>query len=368
MKKSEIQQVIKIIILVFFLVSIQKNVLFLNEHYKTVSIRLEKDPVTIEKIKKINQDLAEAENTTIHELVLWNTEKNIAIENPVLERECMVSKIGVYGSMQATIPMELVAGNYVYQQDKNGCVIDKNTAYRLFGTIDIIGNEIKIEKNFYLIRGVVDTKQMVFLFQNQDQKDLFYNMEIVFSKINWEEGLQKAKALLYQYNLGTNAVFLDAAIYANTIKHYEAIPYWILYLIMVILILSHFKSCIKKNATCECKADKKKYVRVWFLITICMMILIGYGILLLCYFENPCYLPQQWTPTKWSDFNFWVKTAQDIKENFMSIRYIMPNVKDVLLIQKLKETLFEIVISSILIINIMYYFYIVKIVKEDSHV
>lgn len=361
MKINGIQQVIKIVLLVFVLVVVQKNVMFLNEHYKTVSVRLEKDGITMERIQEINRSMAEMEDTAIKEIVPWKVEKNSIVVNPILKKECRVASIGVYGSMQATIPMDLAAGNYVYKQDQNGCLIDKSTAYKLFGTIDIIGNEVRIEKKSYFIRGVVETQQMVLLFQSKNKRDIFYNIEIVFSREDWEEGLQRVKSLLYQYNIGDDAVFLDGAIYANTIKHYEAIPYWILYITMVIMMVLYLKYYIRKRHSKRVVMwEQKKEIiskRNCFIVVFFIVVAIGLGIMLSYYFENPCYLPQQWTPTKWSDFDFWVKMAQDIKEEFIRIRYTMPNVKDVVLIQKLEESLFGIIIASILIIHIMYHLY-----------
>lgn len=356
--KQYIYQVIKILLFGVILIWLQKNVTFLNQHYKSVSMRLEKQEINREKIEEIEKDFKEAENETIKEMIPWKIEKNIVIENPILEHTQRVSKISVYGSMQATIPMELVAGNYVYYGDNNGCVIDETTAYQLFGTINIIENEVKIGEASYWIRGVVKAEQNVFLLQNQDKKEMYDNLEIIFSEKNLENGMQLAESLLYQYNIGENAVLLDGVLYANIVKHYEAIPYWIIYILFIIIIIRFLIEYLKQKKWNRTK--KKNFMQMICIVLVSLIIIITIGFFMQIFFENPCYLPQQWIPTQWSDFDFWVKKYQDIKEHTTEIQYIMPNIKDVLLIKKLKECMIGIVLSVLCLIHIIYKLHILS--------
>lgn len=356
--KQYIYQVIKILLFGVILIWLQKNVTFLNQHYKSVSMRLEKQVINREKIEEIEKDFKEAENETIKEMIPWKIEKNIVIENPILEHTQRVSKISVYGSMQATIPMELVAGNYVYYGDNNGCVIDETTAYQLFGTINIIENEVKIGEASYWIRGVVKAEQNVFLLQNQDKKEMYDNLEIIFSEKNLENGMQLAESLLYQYNIGENAVLLDGVLYANIVKHYEAIPYWIIYILFIIIIIRFLIEYLKQKKWNRTK--KKNFMQMICIVLVSLIIIITIGFFMQIFFENPCYLPQQWIPTQWSDFDFWVKKYQDIKEHTTEIQYIMPNIKDVLLIKKLKECMIGIVLSVLCLIHIIYKLHILS--------
>lgn len=356
--KQYIYQVIKILLFGVILIWLQKNVTFLNQHYKSVSMRLEKQEINREKIEEIEKDFKEAENETIKEIIPWKIEKNIVIENPILEHTQRVSKISVYGSMQATIPMELVAGNYVYYGDNNGCVIDETTAYQLFGTINIIENEVKIGEASYWIRGVVKAEQNVFLLQNQDKKEMYDNLEIIFSEKNLENGMQLAESLLYQYNIGENAVLLDGVLYANIVKHYEAIPYWIIYILFIIIIIRFLIEYLKQKKWNRTK--KKIFMQMICIVLVSLSIIVTIGFFMQIFFENPCYLPQQWIPTQWSDFDFWVKKYQDIKEHTTEIQYIMPNIKDVLLIKKLKECMIGIALSVLCLIHIIYKLHILS--------
>lgn len=356
--KQYIYQVIKILLFGVILIWLQKNVTFLNQHYKSVSMRLEKQEINREKIEEIEKDFKEAENETIKEIIPWKIEKNIVIENPILEHTQRVSKISVYGSMQATIPMELVAGNYVYYGDNNGCVIDETTAYQLFGTINIIENEVKIGEASYWIRGVVKAEQNVFLLQNQDKKEMYDNLEIIFSEKNLENGMQLAESLLYQYNIGENAVLLDGVLYANIVKHYEAIPYWIIYILFIIIIIRFLIEYLKQKKWNRTK--KKNFMQMICIVLVSLSIIVTIGFFMQIFFENPCYLPQQWIPTQWSDFDFWVKKYQDIKEHTTEIQYIMPNIKDVLLIKKLKECMIGIALSVLCLIHIIYKLHILS--------
>lgn len=363
--KPYIYQIIKILLFGIILIWLQKNVTFLNQHYKSVSMRLEEQKINREKIEEIEKDLEETENETIKEMIPWKIERNIVIENPILEHTQMVSKISVYGSMQATIPMELVAGNYAYYGDHNGCVIDKNTAHQLFGTINIIGNEVKIENKSYWIRGVVKAEQNVFLFQNQDKKEMYDKMEIIFSEDNLENGLQLAESLVYQYNIGENTVFLDGILYANIMKHYEAIPYWILYLLFLVTIMNVLLGYLKQKKWSRNK--KKDVVKLVCFIIFSFVIVFLTGFFMQTFFENPCYLPQQWIPTQWSDFDFWVKKYQDTKEHITEIQYIMPNIKDMLLMEKVKECIVGIGLSVLCSIHIIYKFHMLSSYQTQSN-
>lgn len=67
-----------------------------------------------------------------------------------------LSAIGVGGDFFLFHPIELATGGYFYEDDimKDGLVLDSYTAFRLFGSFNIIGQKVMIKGNPFYVRGV----------------------------------------------------------------------------------------------------------------------------------------------------------------------------------------------------------------------
>ena len=66
----------------------------------------------------------------------------------------------LFGSMEDFFAGRLSSGSYVWQEDDEGCMVSTALAQKLFGTDKIQGNSIEIEKNSYVVRGCIESKDL----------------------------------------------------------------------------------------------------------------------------------------------------------------------------------------------------------------
>ena len=83
---------------------------------------------------------------------------NIASGDDESHRISAADAIGVGGDFYLFHPVKLLTGSFIYPDDfmKDGVVLDSNTAFRLFGSIDIVGMEVTVNDKPYFVRGVYE--------------------------------------------------------------------------------------------------------------------------------------------------------------------------------------------------------------------
>lgn len=335
-KKKYLYYGLFLVLLMGILLWLGNNATFLKRQYQTISGRLLKETITIKELKQAMKEQQENGKKEFGEIVLWKQGEIEEIVNPTLKNNILVPTIIAYGSMEVTTPMELYCGTYVYKEDKNGCVIDVNTANELFGNTNIIGKVIACGNKQYEIRGVVKTKRPIFLRQSmEDEKVKFNQLEFVFEE-DLDNKIQAAKLFLIQYGKGEDAVYLDGILYGTIAQRFSTLPYFTLSACMFFLTI---KNLMKKGR-------KGIYQSIFF-----MVIVLGYTAGLYYYIGNPFYMPSQWIPTKWSDFDFWTAKWKEIKEQIQIVRYLVPNTKDVMLMDIFYQSLFGILCSILLILE-----------------
>ena len=87
--------------------------------------------------------------------------------NPDLNRSVEGDLTEIAGGMQLIIGNTLYNGNIVSAEDSKGCVISREMAYRLFGTVHALGETLcmtrtigeKQERAVYIVRGILNTKE-----------------------------------------------------------------------------------------------------------------------------------------------------------------------------------------------------------------
>ena len=122
-----------IITIMCFILSI--NYTFnLKKEKHTINIYFDDDNMSLSNIKSIRKEEEKKENPLI--FTAWKQENKQNIENEELNRSIEVTSILVNGDSSL-----IVNGTILFEDDKEGCLIDKDTAYKLFGDTNIIGKK-----------------------------------------------------------------------------------------------------------------------------------------------------------------------------------------------------------------------------------
>lgn len=92
---------------------------------------------------------------------IWGQKEDVMLSNENLSRSFMADVILLCGSPEllfedCRVPM---------QEDSAGCLVDEKAAWELFGDMKVVGKEISYEGNDYTIRNVVPGKEGIVAFQ-----------------------------------------------------------------------------------------------------------------------------------------------------------------------------------------------------------
>lgn len=311
---------LKLVLVVFFTLLtfwITGNYLLDAEFYKdfftTVSIRDHTNGISKSSLTNVLERSDRDTDENSMSLTAWNTEYDVLLTNPNLGRSATVLAITLWGDMKTPIPMSLLAGNYVYQEDYSGCVLDSKTAYTLFGTKNAIGNELIYNNNSYIVRGIVKCDVPIFLLQSYKSNETFSNLEIKLS--NHYRGIEEMTVtnFLSDNSLTEKYTSIDGYFYGTILHFILFLPVWLFILSILIYTLRN-------------SLNKKNYIT--FLLT---LIILFFTCLHMYKVGDFIYLIKKFTPTRWSDFSYWSKVRNTLGEDIKQLSYLSPNPRDLLL-------------------------------------
>lgn len=307
-----------------FSINTIKDASELKDMFSTVSVRFAEEGVTEKSLNEALMSDSEKQELRYMEVTAWKRIAEAEINNTDLRRTRTVSIVITGGNMAQTIPMALLQGNYVYPGDKKGCVIDKDTAYSLFGTEHAVSNIVTYNKKNYVIRGIVKTDERVFLIQGENERIAYNNLEFIYSDKERGEALTGEFLLLNGMN---NYVLIDGYFFGRLIHSLLTLPVWIFLLLAGYRIIMYYRGL-------KVSINKKTYLLCGGIL---VLTLTGYGLLLYQFTGNPLYIPEKLVPTKWSDFDYWLKQYQILRDQIRQIRYLAPNPRDILLMDELTK-------------------------------
>lgn len=297
----------------------------LSEYGRGVSIRYYEPSATINAIEKYIKSEEEEDNVEHPDVTLWNIVNQQNTENSNTGVHMSVNICEVYGNMKSIVPVPYLVGGAVLKADDVGCVIDKKTAFELWGTEFAIGNILVWNEKEWLVRGVLNTEESIVLVQENDETKKFSNIELQYADGKSEEQRISdfiMKSGLPNYNATVDGYFVG--VIAKTI--YLAIG-WVIGLYVIIRMVKI--------------AWRLRGVIVLFLIAICILTI---TILLLKWATQfKVELPERLIPTKWSDFSFWTNKWDNIKDNWVVFNDMKPLYKDL----ELKRYLYLCIVNGL---------------------
>lgn len=292
---------------------------FYREVYTGMGIRMKSSAGVKEDdlLKALEQE--EKDNPgQVPSVTAWLT-KGAKIENTFLNRKVKVMAVVTAGDMRHTVPSSLIEGNYVYREDYKGCIIDSATAYSLFGSLRVIGNQLSYNNKSYYIRGVVKASVPLVMIQGFRQSQAYPNLEFHYKSNAMAEA--SASAFLQKYGLTGSYTGIDESFYGRALSSFLVLPIWLLY---AFISFFSFRLFIRNRR-------ELKPVSFLGLAGIFLLTVLGFGSLLFQYGGSPFYLPEKIIPTKWSDFDYWINLGKTIKQQISDMDYLTPNPRDILL-------------------------------------
>lgn len=253
----------------------------------SVDLKYNDKKISVQQIKKIKaQDLRDR---GIKNLTAYHQYNNEFIYN---NSKYQLDVINVYGNIENIFDAQILTGTLLSDNDIKSCIIDKQSAYSLFGTEDTLGLKLKWNNKDYTIQGVLDCKQKIMFVRaaNQEQKE-FSSIRINFE--NNDNTYEQAQNFILNYNLD-NATINDIAPISIIVSQLISLP---IILILVFIIFDLVK--LYKNH------NRLVAIIILFIITF----------LLIYIWDFKIEIPSIYIPTKWSDFQFWNRTFKTIYNN-----------------------------------------------------
>ena len=233
----------------------------------------------------------------------------------------------------------IAEGPILFEDDIKGCLIDEETAYKLFGSYDVIGNTIIYGNREFIIRGIHRTMEDTIIMQAEiDSKDKIQGLLIDISN----DGIEKVKHISERYGMKEYGV--NSAVYYNLGKMCTSL---LPLIILLIIICSALK-----------KAIEIKDRPVLFIFSIIMII-----VWITIFFSITKYkisIPVDILPSKWSDFDYWKKFFQECIDKIKYVIYMKKYMIDIYVISYLSK------IALCTIITIALFFINTKNIKIES--
>lgn len=357
----------------------------LRENYQSVSVQLQGEGATKEQLKTLLEEekekygMEEEEEgrdeqqkkqvsqrnkvKKIPEITAYEKEEHRKVSDTKFGKTKNVTKYLVYGGMNQILPIQIYSGNYVYENDYEGCMLDRDTAYALFGSLDVIGQQVVIDEKVinknaesnsnssqgeqvttikqreYYVRGILDTSHPVVMVQTREDKTQFHYLQFDYG--NSSRGREYVEQLMMVYPLGSSGVMVDQNLIVRLLGNVLFLP-WLLAGIIII-----WKRVHQLTEYFKLQEFLKQPPR-FFAKLILPPILAVIGIVVTA--KRFAFFPLQYIPTKWSDFSSVSRTINLIREHIDEFNYMTLTIRDVLL----KENIAILVIAVVSMIVLMW--------------
>ena len=226
----------------------------------------------------------------------------------------------------------LVKGSNLFADDLEGCLIDNDTSYKLFGSSNCVGREIVYNDRNLIVRGILKgSKANIMIQATEDSSQVLDGLTIDGT------GLTLNKIEDFKMKFGINEMAISGNIYYIIAKFIALIfPIITLVLILIKIITSLFKS-----------RNKPVLVSLYILMAIAS-VFIFFKIT-----NIKISIPLDIIPNKWSDFDFWSKMGKEYKEKFEYVLYMKKYGVDIYNIENLlKSVLYSIFTIILFVINL----------------
>lgn len=234
-------------------------------------------------------------------ITAWDEQEPVTVQEEGLGKKETVKLVSIYGDMEAVIPGLFLSGGAPSKGDDAGCVIDKATAYGLFGTLDVTGSRVRCSNQEYRVRGVIRTSRRVMLVQTGAAEILFSNIELQFEDTSNERLMESFINQNFSY---PPAVRVNGYQMGSLAKEVSLMPAWFLMIGMIVRGFGIIKDWKINLALKITTGAILVFLLIWFA-------------------EFRILIPDSYIPTKWLDFEFYTAKAGEVKsglESFFSSR------------------------------------------------
>lgn len=289
---------------------------------KLINFYFENNNFNVESVKLIEESKKDLP------LVGWREESLQVATNPDLNRTANeLNVLLIKGSSNL-----LVKGSMLFNDDKEGVLIDSETSFKLFGSNNSLGKTIVYGDRSLVVRGILKgTKANIMLQLPEDSKLALDGLTIDGTEFS----VNKINEFKSQF--GIKEMAINGGVYYMLAKAIAMIfPILALILILIKIVVSAFKS-----------RNKPILLGIYIIMSM-LSVFIVFKVT-----KVHISVPLDAIPNKWSDFDFWSKMWEDYIEKIQYVMYMKKSGIDIYNIENLlKSVLYSILTIVLFVINL----------------
>lgn len=251
----------------------------------TVQLRYREKVFSPRELDEIAESEAQQKSAALPLTAFGQQEqKKVSVQAPV--REAQLSLLWTWGRMDRAMSAPLLSGYYPAAGD-DGCVVDERAAYRLWGSVEVMGETLRCDGKDYTVRGVIGEAGGVVLLPAAAQQQVLSTL--VLEPPPGKDRRAAAEEFQVRHALEEADVVL-------LLGGFGALGRLLLFLPFLILVGALLRLLLQ--ALWQLR-------RTPFLFALDLSALVL--ILVLAFWLSGIRLefPQSMVPTRWSDFEFW---------------------------------------------------------------
>ncbi len=249
-----------------------------------------------------------------YSFVALKEKDEVIISNEELKKSTSVKLISITGNSSI-----LFRGPILFTDDKDGCLIDKSAAYKLFGDYNVEGMTVQYDGNNYTIRGVIENAESSIVIQTKTNSNL--EMDLLLLDMNGEDD-RYVENFLTKYSLPQN--------YTTNSVYYSISN-------LMTLVLPIIMACIIINKMFKLiRINKNKPIKKILLILLTLVFIYFLYLILNIKFKINYNL----IPNEWSDFDYWGDLISKYSERNRELLFSKKYVIDIPLIDNMIRSVF----------------------------
>lgn len=320
-------------------VSVTDRIMFYLVQPLRVSEAFEMDQEIEENRQKSTLD--ESEKEEMPKFCIWRQKEKETITNEDLSRSVQTDVVLFCGNPELLFEDCRVPA----RRDSQGCLIDEGTAWELFGSANVEGKEISYQGKSYTIRKVIPGEEKIFalqicsLVEHETTKDGLppegetlkdrqpdgTKEDIVLNRLTVQKTAEKSwqdVELMWSGQYGLSVTVLD-------VELLKGIGGFCVLLVPVTSCI-----CFLCYLFCQYRQQKRP---VWkavvaalgFTLAVCFFLLL----------KEQINIPDDYIPTRWSDFSFWTELWKQKQEAIRLLFQIPKTDLDIVWLESFGRTL-----------------------------
>lgn len=244
---------------------------------------------------------------------VWRQDDRKTVENEAFGRSCTASVLLVHGDASLIMP----SGAALSDEDRSGCLIDRETALTLYGDDNPAGAQLLYDGRVYTVRGVFAAPAGTVVLRAPSSGTMTFD-RITLDTAGQISMREAARQFAARHSL-TDPLIITTESIAAWGGLFMRLPGIVMggALICALLMLAHSRHAWPVQMACWIFAAAAALVLYLWIMDV-----------------HPA-VPQDLVPTRWSDFEFWARLFEERRRELMEYIWMKKERPDILLLTRL---------------------------------